>query len=173
MANFVITIDSAVERRSHFISKIQPIVAPVDGLIHDTCIAGNFCAIWAAAEAAPVCHIADDDGASVRQSSDEGYTIPGSTESFGAGEVDVYLVKTDRSGNLEWQRAFGGARVDHGYAVEQTRNGGYVVAGSTHSLGTGLGPRQAGGQGQGGQKDPRLHGADLLIEPYGEESVLE
>lgn len=173
MAHFVIIIDSDAERCTRFIRTVQPLVAPVDGLITDTCAARDFCAIWAATDAALVSHVADDDGASVSQTSDEGLIIAGSTQSLGAGEVDVYPVKTDRSGNLDWQRAFGAARVDHGYAVEQTGDGGYVAAGFTHSFGTGLGARQAGGQGQGGQEDPHWHGADLLIEPCGEENVLK
>jgi len=65
MANFVLIIDSDAERRARFIRKVEPEIAPVDGLITDTCATGDFYAIWAAAEAAPVSHLADDDGASL------------------------------------------------------------------------------------------------------------
>jgi asparagine synthase (glutamine-hydrolysing) len=65
MANFIMIVDSDAERRNRFIRAVQPVVAPVEGLITDTCATGDFCAIWAAAEAAPVSDVADDDGAAV------------------------------------------------------------------------------------------------------------
>jgi len=65
MANFILVIDSDVDRRTRFLKKVESELAPVEGLITDTCATGNFCAIWAAAETAPISHVADDDGASV------------------------------------------------------------------------------------------------------------
>jgi hypothetical protein len=79
-----------------------------------------------------------DYGRSVQQTDDGGYIIGGSTYSFGSGiEGDVYLVKTDASGIEEWSRTFGGESSDHGYSVQQTVDGGYVVAGATYSYGAG------------------------------------
>ena len=78
-----------------------------------------------------------DYGNCVRQTSDGGFVITGKTSSFGAGLTDVYLVKTDASGNLLWQAMFGGSNEDDGYAVQQTSDGGFIIAGTTGSFGAG------------------------------------
>jgi len=78
-----------------------------------------------------------DGGFSVAQTSDGGYIIAGYTRSFGAGEEDVYLVKTDSLGDTIWTRTYGGSDDDHGYSVAQTSDGGYIVAGYTESFGAG------------------------------------
>ena len=78
-----------------------------------------------------------DYGRSVVQTSDGGFIIAGYTNSFGAGNEDVYLVKTDTSGNQIWQKTYGGTNYDYGYAVVQTSDGGFIIAGETSSFGAG------------------------------------
>lgn len=68
---------------------------------------------------------------------DDGYIITGYTTSYGAGSKDVYLVKIDSRGNEIWSKTFGGASWDVGKAVSRAVDGGYVICGFTHSLGSG------------------------------------
>jgi hypothetical protein len=49
-----------------------------------------------------------DQGRSVQQTTDGGFILVGSTDPKGADKRDVYLVKTDNRGNLEWWRTYGG-----------------------------------------------------------------
>ncbi|HMU76834.1 MAG: T9SS type A sorting domain-containing protein [Bacteroidetes bacterium] len=74
---------------------------------------------------------------SVRQTSDGGFIIAGTTNSWGAGGNDFYLVKTDGNGNISWTKTFGGALDDVANSVKQTSDGGYIVAGETNSFGAG------------------------------------
>lgn len=78
-----------------------------------------------------------EKGHSVIKTSNGGYIIAGYTYSFGLGESDVYLIKTDSNGNKEWSKTFGGSDDDVGYSVEQTADGGYIITGYTHATGSG------------------------------------
>lgn len=70
---------------------------------------------------------------SVQQTTDGGYIVAGETTSSGAGGYDVYLEKTDSNGNRLWAKTFGGTSTDTAYSVQQTADGGYVLAGYTYS----------------------------------------
>jgi hypothetical protein len=74
---------------------------------------------------------------SVDETADGGYGVVGLTFSFGAGDDDIYFVKTDSSGDTLWTKTYGGRYSDEASFVQQTTDGGYVIAGRTYSFGTG------------------------------------
>lgn len=78
-----------------------------------------------------------DSGNSVKQTIDGGYIIAGETNSFGGGDYDVYLIKTDGEGNSLWEKTFGGSKNDHGNSMQLTSDGGYIIAGCASSFGSG------------------------------------
>jgi len=78
----------------------------------------------------------DNDMAySVWQTTDGGYIIAGYTYSYGAGSYDVWVLKLNSSGNITWQKTYGGSDDDRAYSIQQTADGGYIVAGNTQSFG--------------------------------------
>ncbi len=72
----------------------------------------------------------------VQQTNDGGFIIVGTLSLYGKGyDTNVWLIKTDSSGNEQWSKTFGDNNISFGNAVQQTSDGGYVVAGEI-SLGS-------------------------------------
>lgn len=78
-----------------------------------------------------------DYGYSVMQTYDKGYVIAGTTTSFGAGNTDAYILKTDSMSVAQWQKTFGGINIDKAYSIKQTTDTGLIIAGFTNSFGLG------------------------------------
>ena len=73
----------------------------------------------------------------VIQTADGGFALAGNTESFGAGSREFWLVKTDENGDSLWSRTYGGESYERCESIIQTVDGGFALAGSTHSFGAG------------------------------------
>ena len=80
-----------------------------------------------------------DEGANgIQQTADGGYVLVGATTAFSVGGADILIVKTDANGDTLWTRTYGGIGDDGASFVKQTSDGGYIIAGSTRSFGSGL-----------------------------------
>ncbi len=81
---------------------------------------------------------ADDESLlDIRQTPDGGFIAAGWTQSFGAAQADVWVVRLDAQGDVLWSKTYGGAGVEQAWSVALTGDGGYVVAGGTTSFGAG------------------------------------
>jgi hypothetical protein len=76
-------------------------------------------------------------GNSLLELPDGGYLIVGYSSSFGAGDDDVYLVRTDGRGTTLWTKTHGGPGNDLGWDILPTASGGFVITGFTNSEGAG------------------------------------
>jgi len=74
---------------------------------------------------------------SIIQTSDGGYAVVGLTYASGAGACDVWVLKLNAAGLIGWQKTYGGAGAESGFAISQTSDGGFIVAGDTDSFGAG------------------------------------
>jgi hypothetical protein len=80
-----------------------------------------------------------DVALSIQQTGDGGYVAAGWTDSFGAGlgDWDSWVLKLRSDGTVEWQKTYGGGGSDDANSIQQTSDGGYIVAGGTESFGAG------------------------------------
>jgi hypothetical protein len=69
----------------------------------------------------------------IQRTYDDGFIIVGETESYGALESDIFLIKIDSAGNVYWTQTIGGAEYDPGACVQQTSDYGFVITGSSKS----------------------------------------
>ena len=77
---------------------------------------------------------------SVQQTTDGGYIISGYSRGSvitAGNNIDIYLIKTDGNGTEQWSQNFGGNGYESAFSVQQTIDGGYIIAGSTNSIGNG------------------------------------
>jgi hypothetical protein len=84
-----------------------------------------------------------DELHAVQQTSDGGYILGGfsfsgatgtkTSTNFGNGTSDYWIVKTDASGNKQWEKSFGGDDADKLHALQQTTDGGYILGGHSYS----------------------------------------
>jgi hypothetical protein len=80
-----------------------------------------------------------DEASSILQTTDGGYVVGGYSNSTDGdvsgnhGSADFWVVKLSSSGALQWQKCFGGTAGDYLTSIQQTSDGGYVLAGSTAS----------------------------------------
>jgi hypothetical protein len=81
-----------------------------------------------------------DVGNDVQQTGDGGYIIAGQTQIIGLDD-DFYLIRTDSNGDTVWTKTFGDSQAptpwEEAFALDQTSDGGYILAGFTHSYGAG------------------------------------
>ncbi|MCP4581505.1 MAG: T9SS type A sorting domain-containing protein [candidate division Zixibacteria bacterium] len=76
-----------------------------------------------------------DYATSLLQTYDDGYLLAGITYSYGAGDKDLYLVKTNSSGDTLWTKVYGDTLIDNVFSIKPTYDSGYVIGGwsSSHS----------------------------------------
>ena len=80
-----------------------------------------------------------DNSRCIQQTTDGGYIVAGYSNSLNGdltinhGNNDYWIVKLDATGTLLWQKSFGGSGDDRAYYIQQTSDGGYIVAGSNDS----------------------------------------
>jgi len=76
----------------------------------------------------------DDIGLCVQQTGDGGYVLSGITDYYGMETGDIWVVKTNEEGEMQWNKTYGGQKSDAGFCIQQTLDGGYVIVGSTSSF---------------------------------------
>ena len=81
--------------------------------------------------------VSNEIGKSIVQLADSSYVMAGYTSSSGVGGYDVFLVKADKTGNLIWQKTYGGSDWDFANSMDATADGGFIIAGTTYSYGKG------------------------------------
>jgi hypothetical protein len=82
----------------------------------------------------------NDYAASIQQTQDGGYIVAGWSDSKGGdvignkGSDDYWILKLNPTGTIEWQKTYGGSSTDRAKSIQQTYDGGYIIAGYTYSI---------------------------------------
>ena len=79
-----------------------------------------------------------EEPTSIRQTSDGGYVVAGATYSSGAGASDVWVLKLNAAGAVDWQNTYGGSSSEEAWSISQTADGGYIISGLSFSYGAGI-----------------------------------
>ncbi len=79
----------------------------------------------------------NEEAYAIVETKDGGYAIGGSTNSYGAGGYDMYIVKLDSMGALKWTKTIGGFGSDICYSLVQSKDGGFALTGYTFAFGNG------------------------------------
>jgi hypothetical protein len=74
---------------------------------------------------------------SIRQTIDGGYIVAGRRDVYVLENYDFWVLKLNSDGTVSWQKRYGGGSEDQAYSIQQTSDGGYIVAGNTYSFGAG------------------------------------
>ncbi len=77
----------------------------------------------------------DETAASIRQTSDGGFVLCGTGQSFGPDASNIVIVKTDDEGAVSWTKTFGASAIETGKMAQQTADGGYIVLGTSEVIG--------------------------------------
>jgi hypothetical protein len=80
-----------------------------------------------------------EDVGAIQQTADGGYIVTGSAISNDGdvignhGSLDFWMVKLDINGNIQWQKCLGGTNIEIAHDIQQTSDGGYILAGETYT----------------------------------------
>lgn len=82
----------------------------------------------------------DERGHAIIVTGDGGFAVAGQTTSFGAGGDDIFIMKLDAFGEIEWQKTYGSAEDEYGFgiAMTETPDGGFIVTGLGRGVGSAI-----------------------------------
>lgn len=80
----------------------------------------------------------NEEARSIQPTDDGGFIVTAPTNSFGSGANDIWVIKLDSDGDIQWEKTYGGSSADVPHSIQQTEDGGYIVGGFTKSFGAGL-----------------------------------
>tara|TARA_Y100001970_G_C14134607_1_gene803605 strand:- start:898 stop:1422 length:525 start_codon:yes stop_codon:yes gene_type:complete len=76
-------------------------------------------------------------GNTIRETDDGSFIMVSSKYDYGNNDYNIWLIKIDKNGLVEWEKTFGGINSDLGLSVDMAVDGGYVLTGSTRTVGNG------------------------------------